>query len=183
MTNEGLSAYELARLNRIKKNEAYLESIGLGSARQKMKEICKKTKKNVQRSQRVVVNPSQRRKSSRLSRNTMKDKHVQLSYYDDNEETVIEQDEEEAFVEYYDEAPARSRSKRYTTINRSDFELSSEEKQALGRSIDENYLYKFKVRSLSMIRNKFCGLYFGLLTFYIYSCHRCVGVLGLSQQN
>ena len=47
MRNEELSEYELKRLERIAKNEAYLESIGLGSAKQKLKDMCKKTKKNV----------------------------------------------------------------------------------------------------------------------------------------
>ena len=41
MSNEELSEYELKRLERIAKNEAYLESIGLGSAKQKLKDMCK----------------------------------------------------------------------------------------------------------------------------------------------
>lgn len=147
---EELSEYEVKRLERIAKNEAYLESIGLGNAKQKLKDMCKKTKKNSQRAMKKVK-PGKERRSKRLSvAQKQNEKHVMLSYYDEDELTVVRQDKElsndgDEFVGDEESSPVRSRSRRYTNINRADFELTKEEKQALERKIDGNYLYKFKV--------------------------------------
>ena len=152
-TEEGLSEYELKRLERIAKNEAYLESIGLGKAKQKLKEMCKKTKKNARRTiKKPRVKPGQERRSGRLQKKIESEgqEHVMLSYYDDNELAVVSQEKEEDYGDYdLDDTsttvPVRYRSRRYSSINRADFELSKEEKEALESSIDDNYLYKFKV--------------------------------------
>jgi hypothetical protein len=155
MTNypEELSEYELKRLERIAKNEAYLESIGLGNAKQKLKDMCQKTQKNARRAvmKKVKkVTPEKKRRSKRLSIQKEEKEHVMLSYYDDNGLAVVHQDQQqELIVDDEESSPVRSRSRRYSSINRADFELSNEEKEALERTIDDNYLYKFKVSGVT----------------------------------
>jgi hypothetical protein len=146
---EELSEYELKRLERIAKNEAYLESIGLGNAKQKLKDMCQKTQKNARRAVIKKVKPGRKRRSKRLSIQKEKE-HVMLSYYDDNELAIVHQDQQQELIVGDEESsPVRSRSRRYSSINRADFELSNEEKEALERTIDDNYLYKFKVSGIT----------------------------------
>lgn len=141
MSNEELSEYELKRLERIAKNEAYLESIGLGSAKQKLKDMCKKTKKNAKRSRRHTIKPGQERRSKRLKK--METNFVMLSYHDDDDIAAVDQDEQRLEGESY--TAQRSRSRRYASFDRSDFDLSEAEKRTLENGIiDENFLFKFK---------------------------------------
>ena len=134
MRNEELSEYELKRLERIAKNEAYLESIGLGSAKQKLKDMCKKTKKNAKQSRRHTIKPGEERRSKRLKK--METNFVMLSYHDDDDIAAVDQDEQTL---------KRSRSRRYASFDRSDFDLSEAEKRTLENGIiDENFLFKFQ---------------------------------------
>ena len=149
-----LSQYELQRLERIKKNEAYLESIGLGTAKQKMKDMCRATKRNANRpKQNKIVNPGEERRSKRLksssSSNAKDDEHVMLSYHDDDDLAVVKQRDDRRLYQYDEDedasiSPSYRPTRRVVHINRSDFELSEEEKLSLQNNIDDNYLYKFK---------------------------------------
>jgi hypothetical protein len=154
-----LSDYELQRLERIRKNEAYLERLGLGPTKKKLMDMTRKTKKNLERTivaKRNTVNSPPARRSKRLkvgpnNKNSTNNnnKLVMLSYTgrDDDELTVEQQDAEYKHGEEDEDErimSPRSRTRRFT-IAREDFELSAEEKKALSRNMDENYLHKFQV--------------------------------------
>eukprot|EP00980_Cylindrotheca_fusiformis_P024047 scaffold11455_cov94-Cylindrotheca_fusiformis.AAC.3 len=165
---EELSEYERKRLERIAKNEAYLESIGLGRTNmQKLKDMCRTTNKNAQRRRRGNNNKAvpntkrqqqhqQRRRSKRLRNQDKKqeeEKHIMLSYYDDDNEkaVVISQDEKNQSNQLESQenspsfkVPSRSRRSSAMKNNRADFTLTTEEKQALESKIDDTYLDKFK---------------------------------------
>mmetsp|Transcript_5720 Transcript_5720/g.8428 ORF Transcript_5720/g.8428 Transcript_5720/m.8428 type:complete len:161 (+) Transcript_5720:82-564(+) len=147
-----LSDYEKQRLERIAKNQKYLESIGLGDAKQKMRDMTKKTKKNLRRQQLLPqVKPGDERRSKRILRSA--DSLVMLSYNDEDERVVtqdddydFEQDDDEDNV--YVTTPSRQfRSRKYGLINREDWEISEEDKKELEKDMDDNYLGKFKVRT------------------------------------
>uniref|UniRef100_A0A7S4UXM4 Uncharacterized protein n=2 Tax=Ditylum brightwellii TaxID=49249 RepID=A0A7S4UXM4_9STRA len=144
-----LSDYEKQRLERIAKNHKYLESIGLGDAKQKMRDMTKKTKKNLRRQQLLPqVKPGDERRSKRILRSA--DSLVMLSYNDEDERVVtqdddydFEQDDDEDNV--YATTPSRQfRSRKYGLINREDWEISEEDKKELEKDMDDNYLGKFK---------------------------------------
>lgn len=65
-----LSEYELQRLERIRKNEAYLESLGLLNHKTKMmQQTTQKTKRNKKRADKIIkAKPGEERRSSRLKK-------------------------------------------------------------------------------------------------------------------
>ena len=153
-----LSEYERLRLARIKKNEAYLASLGLGSTKQKLMEMTRATKRNIRRKQMQQqfpssrVKPGEERRSSRLSHSgRIKKALVMLSYNEESDERIIQQDNDEESDEedsphmlYIDPKPRPYCGKRFRSIDRSQWEVSEDDKLALEKNIDDNFLAKFK---------------------------------------
>ncbi|KAG7372043.1 hypothetical protein IV203_018186 [Nitzschia inconspicua] len=166
-----LSEYERKRLERIRKNEAYLESLGLLSHKAKMmQQTTQKTKRNQRRVAKLArAKPGEERRSDRLksfNSPSAKDKPklIMLSHApaDDRIEIAVEQEEY-----YYGSSPTsvilEKRLKRHTgsetalpttasfcTTRRiafegmqDDFVLTDAEKEKLA-TIDSNYLEKFQ---------------------------------------
>eukprot|EP00550_Attheya_septentrionalis_P007488 CAMPEP_0198294804 /NCGR_PEP_ID=MMETSP1449-20131203/24470_1 /TAXON_ID=420275 /ORGANISM="Attheya septentrionalis, Strain CCMP2084" /LENGTH=437 /DNA_ID=CAMNT_0043994885 /DNA_START=6 /DNA_END=1319 /DNA_ORIENTATION=- len=140
-----ISQYEKMRLERIARNEAYLEKLGLGSAKKKLLEATARTKKK--RAAAVARclpkrKAGEERRSARLSSSSRKKQNhssplVMLSY-DDEEEEHVEQDDDPA------DTPRIPSRRRSTNIHREQWSLSEEEKSVFKGNMDENYLGKFK---------------------------------------
>jgi hypothetical protein len=165
-----LSEYELQRQERIRKNEAYLEKLGLMNAKNKLlKATTAPTKRNQQRRKKIPMEPS--RRSNRLQRTSGtdqegsspgKDDLLMLSYYDDNDDAraVVPQGRDGpsassspssvVYKHHYDQddndGPSASfRKVRKSIPNAADFQLTEEERAILARNtMDDNYLHKFK---------------------------------------
>jgi hypothetical protein len=146
--------YEAMRLERIARNKAHLESLGLGVAKQKLiATMTAQTKRNATRRgvrSQPKPKPGKERRSKRL---TNKDKAplIMLSYSDEKE-SVVEQVSFEDFELEDDSAgenvtvsSRRSRLRKYSIIP--NWKLTEEEKKVLERSMDDSYLAKFKVES------------------------------------
>lgn len=147
-----LSDYELQRLERIKKNEAFLERLGLGNVKQNLKSMTKKTKRNARRQQQTK---QQAKRRSTRSRKTTK--LLMLSYANEDDTKCVRQEE----TNYKEKSPSSEeeeeedtfavssrpfRGRRYC-VDEKEWELSKDEKEVLQKNVDENYLAKFKVRN------------------------------------
>ncbi|CAB9503944.1 expressed unknown protein [Seminavis robusta] len=154
MTSKGgdphqqLSEYELQRLERIKKNEAYLESLGLKSAKQKMLEMTKRTQKNQRRTtKKIVIQPGQERRSNRHNKVTNdNNKLLMLSYRGETDRDLRAIDQNDSDVssgnssEDEDVIPPSRRRLPAAVVS-----LTEDEKKVLAANqMDENYLTKFK---------------------------------------
>jgi hypothetical protein len=157
-----ISPYEQMRLERIARNEAYLEKLGLGSAKKHLLEATARTKKK--RAAAVArclpkLNAGEERRSARISSSSHKKKNhsvssplVMLSYHDEEEErAIIQQESEHGTVPEQDDDPANTpripSRRRSLNIHREPWCLSEEEKSLFKGNMDDNYLGKFKVCS------------------------------------
>lgn len=148
------SQYELQRLERIRKNEAYLDSLGLRQNKAKMLEMTKKTKHNQQRDKKLMVKPGEERRSQRKQKNT--GGLMILSYTDPEDMASPTAIKQAAFFSGAEVTPspknlskrfnaAPSRSFRRTSLNREEFALTDKEKDIISQStMDSNYLQKFR---------------------------------------
>jgi hypothetical protein len=146
LTNE-LGEYEVQRLRRIKKNEAYLDKLGLGKGRVvDMVNATKKLKKTTALRRRVsVVKPGQERRSNRVRGRA--DNLVQLSYDDSlgiDRATRVYDSEDEDDAEEFREERIKLQGARTRVRLSEDYEMSLSEKQLLEKQMDENYLTKFE---------------------------------------
>lgn len=164
-----LSEYELQRLERIRKNEAYLESLGLLNHKAKMmRQTTRKTKRS-QRRAAARVEAGEERRSHRLKTAATQDadtpKLMMLSYAnaDDRVETPVGQggyydgmsDESSSPTSFAakmkrESGPDAGRpstsfrtTRRIVLGNHEDFVLTEAEKQTLA-TMDSNYLEKFQ---------------------------------------
>jgi hypothetical protein len=155
-----ISEYEAMRLERIARNVAYLESLGLGDANKKLfATMTAKTKRNATRGgarSSPKPKPGKERRSKRLT-NRNKAALVMISYSDEKER-VVEQvtDSDEDFelegnsdCDHNVMASSRhSRLRKYSII--SNWKLTEEEKKVLQRNIDDSYLAKFEVGIITL---------------------------------
>jgi len=119
LTNE-LGEYELQRMRRIAKNEAYLDKLGLGRAGASTINMIKATKQKHTKQHKVWVKPGEERRSSRVKKDNKN--LMQLSYeesdgfdratkvYDSEEDE--EMDDEEREKQVREEPAKQARSKR-----------------------------------------------------------------------
>lgn len=151
-----LSEYELLRLERIRRNEARLESLGLLKAQRDVMSHSPKKKKRPQVKV-VVTPPGEERRSKRIKKNRSnggkdEDGLIMLSYYDgddnDRRATAVKQTDYRQVVEVVDttgddfHTPNRRSLLRVST---SKVVLTKEEKQVLAKNqMDQNYLDKFR---------------------------------------
>jgi len=157
-----LSEYELQRLERIRRNEEYLESLGLKSAKAKLMEMTQKTKRNKQRAKGGRrVQPGEERRSKRVQKD--ESELLMLSYADgdihDMSPTAIKQ--QESFFVTPDQGKGNNNSENDSSSDEDDdngrvhfrpcrllnleFRLTEEEKEILSNNtMDANYLVKFK---------------------------------------
>lgn len=170
MRNEGtkyeeLSEYERLRLERIKRNEEYLDKLGLSSS--KKEQLNEMTKRRIAKKRVLTVNqpsPGDRRSSKRIKSRSIRnananandDELVQLSYAeaDDQNIRVVKQSDQGSAVELIEGidsndanlhlSMARSpRTLKFTYD--SDVVLSEEEKRIFAKNdMDQNYLDKFR---------------------------------------
>ncbi|CAJ1930127.1 unnamed protein product [Cylindrotheca closterium] len=131
---EQLSEYEQLRNERIKRNEAKLEKLGLITLVADILQKQKKGKtKKKPRTKKRMVKAGQERRSARLKRkadgvdDAEDQDHVMLSYDSDD------------FIE--DESKPAPRSRR---LKLDDFIVNPKELKALEKHIDKNYLGKFR---------------------------------------
>ena len=153
LTNE-LGPYEVQRLRRIKKNEAYLDKLGLGARNGtntvSMVRATKAVKHKVRRPK-DWCKPGEERRSSRLG-GSSKGGLVQLSYdetdnFDRSTVAVYDSEEDERTAEERtaeEEERIAQRSARTRVNLATDYELSEEEKKELELHMDKNYLTKFE---------------------------------------
>lgn len=159
-----LSEYEERRLERIRKNEAYMESLGLKSAKSKLlQEMTQKTKRNQQRAkqQRRLVKKGEERRSRRVvqkgkgKKNKNDDDDLVMLSYDDQDDILslaaVKQGDYYAdnittsTPNSYAQQPSRRRLSYTTTYDREDFVLTQAEKDILWHNtMDQNYLHKFQ---------------------------------------
>jgi hypothetical protein len=166
--------YEAMRLKRIARNEAYLETLGLGGgAKQKlMTTMTAQTKRNATRRGIAARSspppkPGKERRSKRLTNKDQAPLLVMISYNDEQERVPVEQVFDEDFKldgnvsdddcdekKHVVDSSRKSRSKKYNIIP--DWKMTKEEQMVLQRNIDESYLAKFKVRTESSSLAKIC---------------------------
>ena len=148
MTEENyqLSEYELQRLERIKKNEAYLESLGLHNAKQQL--MAQATRK-VHRKPKKVAHSKPSRRSNRVQKKN--DGLVMLSYAGEEEEEEEEEDAHDGGepVPQIDPDTDGRPTASFRRARRSSYDhlgsLTDEEKAFLAKNaIDDNYLTKFR---------------------------------------
>jgi hypothetical protein len=168
MTSEAeyqLSEYELQRLERIRKNEAFLESLGLLNHKAKMmQQTTQKTKRNQKRAAKIIkAKPGEERRSSRLKSSPEEGtKLLMLSYAnsDDRVEIAVEQEggkevlaggspsstarlKRESGPEAVPPSGSFRTTRRVALENIQDLVLTEEEKEKLA-TMDSNYLQKFQ---------------------------------------
>lgn len=147
------SEYELKRLERIRKNEAYLELLGLQNHKAKLQQATtKKTKHNAARSYRVK--PGEERRSNRIKNSPDNDKLMMLSYDDDGDIAIEQVQDDDSNSKEEDATPQRKttlptasfrKARRRIALDRQDFALTKEEKETLTKNtMDSSYLVKFQ---------------------------------------
>ena len=152
---EELSEYERLRLERIKRNEEYLASLGLSTMKKEQMKAITKARTAVKRVLKPVTPEGDRRLSKRIKGKTNSNMGygglVQISYAeaDDEKFRVVPQSEQSAgldMVESVDSDRAAVRASRTLKFTyKPDMILSQEEKQVLSRNdMDQNYLDKFR---------------------------------------
>ena len=153
--HEKLSEYERLRLERIKRNEEYLASLGLSTIKKEQMKAITKARNTAKRVLKPVTPEGDRRLSKRIKGRSSSsmgyDGLVQISYAeaDDERFRVVPQSEPSTTVdgvESIDTDRVAVRSSRTLKFSyKSDMVLSEEEKQVLSKNdMDQNYLDKFR---------------------------------------
>lgn len=166
-TTSDLSPYELLRLEKIRRNEAYLDALGLTSWAVKAKDSTMKTNRNKKRAKAYHqrVNAGEERRSERISKKGVSDKDLlMLAYTDDDKlEVAVSQADKNVrvskkpFVSSRQDIVGQDSSsssrpsrafqqvKRSISLDNQDFRLTEEEKAALSQNtMDDRMLGKFE---------------------------------------
>lgn len=158
-----LSEYELKRLERIRKNEAYLESLGLSNVKAKlMQQTTQKTKRNQKKAKSSPhIKPREERRSGRFQNGSSGDSKVLMLSYansDDRLEIAVQQGAKNKRLaksagfpssvggtEPEDGRPSASfrATRRFALEAYQDYALTEDEKDKLA-TMDSNYLEKFQ---------------------------------------
>lgn len=158
-----LSEYELLRLERMKRNEERIASLGLTSWAAQFKDIAKKTKRNAKRAKAHAIKKGDERRSGRINKKDSGDNLVMLAYNtpDDRVELAVKQDNyfkgdasipSSAFhtiqgatgAEKFSPSTSFRQVSRRISLEQADFTLTEEEKKFLSqRTMGSGVLNKF----------------------------------------